>query len=390
MIKLLIRRFIADYQNVEDTKVREAYSVLGGVVGIICNAFLFIVKLTIGILIKSIAIISDAFNNLSDMGSSLVAIIGSKISNRHPDKEHPFGHGRIEYISSLIVSFLIMMVGLELVRSSFERLLNPEALEFNPVLILILCLSVLVKVWMFFYNRYIGTMIQSGVMKAVATDSLNDVFATTAVIISTVVGHFFSLPIDGAVGLVVSGLIIYTGFDIAKNTIDVLLGNPPSPELVSQIESAILEGEGIVGVHDLVVHDYGPGRIMASAHAEVPDTADVVKVHEVIDEIEQKIFKDMDIHIVLHTDPISVNCERTNSIKELVTDIVKKINDELSIHDFRLTDGENRINLIFDLVVPHSIKQEERDKVVELISKKLSEVDSRYHTVIQLDNSYLA
>lgn len=388
MIKLLIRRFIPDYANVEDQKVRERYGVLGGTLGILCNALLFAVKLAIGALMNSIAIISDAFNNLSDMGSSLVAIIGAKMSNRRPDREHPFGHGRIEYISSLIVSFIIMLVGLELLRSSFDKLLHPEAVEFSWLLVGILCLSMLVKVWMFLYNRYLGRAIDSTVLVATAFDSLNDVYATGAVVLSTIVGYFFNFPIDGAIGLAVSALVIYTGFGIAKDTIGVLLGTPPSPELVKALEAEVMAGEGIVGVHDLIVHDYGPGRIMASVHAEVPDNADIVRVHEVIDAIEQKIYRDLDVHIVIHMDPISVNNERTDSIRSTVLEVVTGINKDFTIHDFRLTDGENRINLIFDLVVPCEMTQEERDKTVALIGQRLAEKDSRYRTVIQVDNAY--
>lgn len=388
MIKFLIRRFIPDYTNVENQKVRERYGVLGGMLGILCNAILFAIKLTIGALMNSIAIISDAFNNLSDMGSSLVVIIGAKMSNRRPDKEHPFGHGRIEYISSLIVSFLIMLVGLELLRTSFDKLLHPEAVEFSWLLIGILCLSMLIKVWMFLYNRYLGRAIHSSILAATAFDSLNDVYATGAVVLSTIVGYFFDFPIDGAIGLAVSALVIYTGFGLAKDTIGVLLGTPPNPELVKSLEAEVLAGQGIVGVHDLIVHDYGPGRIMASVHAEVPDNVDIVRVHEVIDAIEQQIYRDLDVHIVIHMDPISVNNERTDSIRRAVLEVITGINKDFSIHDFRLTDGENRINLIFDLVVPCEMPQEERDKTVELIAKKLSEKDRRYRAVIQVDSAF--
>lgn len=388
MIRLLIRRFVPDYENVNETKVRERYGILGGILGVLCNLVLFAVKVCIGWLMNSIAILSDGFNNLSDMGSSLVTVFGFIISGRKPDREHPFGHGRGEYIASLIVSFIIMMVGLELLKSSLMKILHPEEVSFNIYLLLILILSILVKVWMFSYNRYIGQRIDSAVMRAAAFDSLNDVIATGAVIVSTVIGQFVSFPVDGVIGLCVSGLVLYTGFGIAKDTIGLLLGQPPNPETVQEITSLIMQGEGIVGVHDLIVHDYGPGRVMASVHAEVPDDADIVRVHEVIDALEQDIFHKLGIHIVIHMDPISVNCERTNQIREMVVQTVTGVNPDFSIHDFRMTDGESRINLIFDLVVPCGLGEEERTDAVRKIDEMIKEHDSKYCTVIQIDNAY--
>ena len=383
-----MKKFIKDYENVNDKKVREAYGILGGLLGVICNIVLFLIKLTIGLLLNSIAIISDAVNNLSDIGSSLVTIVGSKLSNRHPDKEHPFGHGRFEYISSLIVSFIIMIVGFELFKSSISKIIHPEKMNFSLLLTAILCLSILVKIWMYTYNQYLGKKINSSVLIAVSHDSLNDVIATSAVIFSTILGHFVNFPIDGIVGLIVSGLVMYTGFGIAKNTVGVLLGTPPTPELVDEISNIITSGEGIIGVHDLIVHDYGPGRVMASAHAEVPDDINIVKIHEVIDNTEQKIETELGIHIVIHMDPLSVNCERTNEVRKLVIDTVNEINPLFSIHDFRMTDGENKINLIFDLAIPCDIPDSERQKAIDAISQKLYEKDERYNMVIKIDNAF--
>ena len=383
-----MKKFIKDYENVNDKKVREAYGILGGLLGVICNIILFLIKLTIGLLLNSIAIISDAVNNLSDIGSSLVTIVGSKLSNRHPDKEHPFGHGRFEYISSLIVSFIIMIVGFELFKSSISKIIHPEKMNFSLLLTAILCLSILVKIWMYTYNQYLGKKINSSVLIAVSHDSLNDVIATSAVIFSTILGHFVNFPIDGIVGLIVSGLVMYTGFGIAKNTVGVLLGTPPTPELVDEISNIITSGEGIIGVHDLIVHDYGPGRVMASAHAEVPDDINIVKIHEVIDNTEQKIETELGIHIVIHMDPLSVNCERTNEVRKLVIDTVNEINPLFSIHDFRMTDGENKINLIFDLAIPCDIPDSERQKAIDAISQKLYEKDERYNMVIKIDNAF--
>ena len=307
MIKILIKTFVKDYNNTSDIKVREAYGTLAGIIGIICNMILFSTKLTIGFLMNSIAISSDAFNNLSDTGSSMVALIGAELSGKDPDFEHPYGHGRFEYIASLIISFIIMLVGIELLKSSFDKVLNPEPITFNPILIAILVLSILIKVWMFSYNRYIGHKIDSGVNRATAADSLNDVIATSAVVLTTLIGQVFELYLDGYAGVVVSLLIIYAGFQIAKDTVNVLLGMSPSEEVVEAINAIIKGNSNIVGVHDLKVHDYGPGRTVASVHTELSDQTNLVKAHSIIDGLEKKIFKELGIDIVIHVDPIGEN-----------------------------------------------------------------------------------
>lgn len=389
MIKLLIRRFVPDYENTGDRRVREHYSVLGGVLGIICNTFLFALKLIIGTLMGSLAITSDAFNNLSDMGSSLVTIIGAKMSNRRPDKEHPFGHGRIEYVSALIVSFIIMLVGFELLRGSFDKILHPELTQFRLGLTVILMLSVLVKVWMFLYNRYIGRKIQSGVMLAASSDSLNDVIATSAVILSTIIGQLFHWPVDGYISFAVALLVLYTGFGIAKDTVTLLLGKAPDPELTKKIEDMVLSYDGIVGAHDLIIHDYGPGRTIATVHAEVPDDVDVVKIHEVIDRAEQEIFQALNIHMVIHMDPISVNNQHVDELKAMVLDVIKGLDEDLTIHDFRITDGENRINLIFDMVVPYQYTAGQQQELVARLKEFIHQRDERCCCVIQIDQAYL-
>ncbi len=304
MIKIIISRFIKNHENVEDNAVRESYGILAGIIGVICNIFLFGVKLTIGLAMNSIAITTDAFNNLFDTGSSLVAIIGAKLSGQDPDKEHPFGHGRFEYIASLIISFIILLVGFELLRSSIDKIIHPEALSFNIILLAILILSVFVKVWMYAYNRYIGKLINSSVNKANASDSLNDVIATSAVILSTILGRFVNFPLDGIAGVIVSLLIMYTGYGIAKDTVNILLGMSPSDELVARIHEIINSNEYIVGSHDLKVHDYGPGRIIASIHTELSDQTDIVKAHNIIDGLEKLILLELCIDIVIHVDPI--------------------------------------------------------------------------------------
>jgi len=388
MIKLIIKKTIKNYKDTENEKVRESYGVLAGVLGIICNFILFVVKLVIGTIMNSIAITSDAMNNLSDMGSSVISIVSSKMSNQKPDKDHPFGHGRIEYVASLIVSFIIILVGFELLKSSIDKIINPEAIVFNIGLVIILALSVLIKFWMFSYNKYIAKSINSSLMDATAHDSLNDSISTGAVILSLFIGQFTTLPVDAIMGLLVSGFIMVSGIKLAKEVIDVILGTPPSLETVKKISDIVLSGEGIVGIHDLIVHEYGPGRVFASVHAEVPDDVDIVKVHEVIDSLEQRVQKELNFVLVIHMDPISVNDEKTQKIKKIITEITSEISSELSIHDFRMTDGENNINLIFDLVVPIETSTEERKRYVDTIAGRLKKIDSRYSTVIQIDNGY--
>lgn len=304
MIRLIIKKFIKNSENVNDKDVREAYGVLSGVLGIICNMLLFTIKLIVGFIINSIAVISDAFNNLSDLGTSVIAIFGAKLSNRPPDKEHPHGHGRYEYIATLVVSFVIFAVGLKLLGSSFDKILKPQKVVFNIVSMIILSISVLLKVWMFSYNRYIGKAINSSVNRAAASDSLNDVYATVGVIIGTLIGIFVAFPIDGVMGLIISGLIMYTGFNTAKDSVNLLLGALPDPEVIERINELVLSGKNIKGAHDLKVHDYGPGRITASIHAEVSDHANIVDIHSEIDNIELKVKEELGIDMVIHMDPV--------------------------------------------------------------------------------------
>lgn len=388
MINFIIKKFIPDFENVNDKKVRERYSVLAGVLGIFNNFILFSVKIVIGFYINSIAVISDAFNNLSDIASSLLSVISAKMSNMRPDKEHPFGHGRIEYVASLFVAAIIFFVGITLFKTSVVKIFRPEKLNFNPYMVLILSLSVLIKVWMFFYNRYMGRKINSGVLCAAAEDSLSDVWATSAVIISTVLGLFTSLPLDEILGVGVSVLILFSGFGIAKDTIDLLLGKAPDKELVEKLKNIILNGERIQGVHDLIVHDYGPGRVIASAHAEVKDTENIVEIHEIIDALENKIEKELGIVMIIHTDPINVDCKRTISLKNKVEEIAEEIDEKLTVHDFRITDGKENINLIFDIVIPYEYDDKACHKIVFDIINKMKSYDSRINIVAKIDRSY--
>lgn len=390
MIKLLLKLFIKDYENTKDRNIREKYGVLGGILGIICNLVLFVLKLVIGSIMGSMAITSDAFNNLSDTGSSVVSILGAKISNKQPDKDHPFGHGRFEYISSLVVSFIIMLVGFNLLTDSVDKILHPTEISFNPVAVIILVLSMSVKIWMFSFNRYLGKKIDSGVLMATSKDSINDVISTGAVIVATLIGHFTGINvIDGIVSLVVSGIIMYAGFGIAKEVVGTLLGTAPDPELVKSLSDLICGHDEIIGIHDLIVHDYGPGRIIASVHAEVPDNGDIIHVHELIDDIEQDAMRDFGVILVIHMDPVCTNCEATEFLRQKTATIVSGINSEYTIHDFRITDGEHHKNLIFDVVVPAGTEEKEKEQIRKDIARAVAEYDSGLRCVITVDTLFV-
>ncbi|MDR0947385.1 MAG: cation diffusion facilitator family transporter [Ruminococcus sp.] len=367
---------------------RMRYGILGGIIGITVNLLLFGIKFAIGFVSNSVAIISDAFNNLSDMGSAAVVIIGSKAASAHPDREHPFGHGRIEYISSLIISIIIILVGVELFQASIDKIVNPEKTEFSWILTSVFAATVLFKIWLYFSYKYLSSRINSTVLKATARDSLNDVISTLGVAIATVIDYFISFNADGIIGLVVAVYIIYSGYSMSKETVNLLLGTQPTPERIKELRDVIISGDEVLGVHDLMVHDYGPGRIFASAHAEVSASDDPVRVHECIDALEKKAYKDCDIRLVLHTDPISVNDERVNELRDMTLGIVKALNSHYTIHDFRITDGENNINLIFDVVADDKPTENDKKHLAEQLSRLLKAVDKRYNSVIEIDDDY--
>lgn len=389
MIKMLVKRFVKDYENTTSPSVRERYGVLGGILGIICNVVLFGIKLAAGTAMNSISVVSDAFNNLSDSGSSLISIAGAKLSNRRPDREHPFGHGRFEYIASLIVSFIILFVGAELLKSSVIKIFRPEPTNFSAASAIILGISVLVKLWMFSYNRYLGRQISGSTLEAAAADSLNDVIATSAVLLCAFAGQFTAFPIDGAAGTAVALMIIKTGFDIAKKTADLLIGASPDPETEQVLYNEIMAGRGVLGIHDLVVHDYGPGRVMASAHAEVRDTARLVEVHEAIDEIEERVLSRTGINLVLHADPVSVDCEETQALKELTLRKAAELNPLCSIHDFRIRHMGGHINVLFDMVPPPELSRREQSLLSEKLIIALRAEDERLRVSIKTDSFYI-
>ncbi|WP_297242555.1 cation diffusion facilitator family transporter [uncultured Flavonifractor sp.] len=389
MTERLVRRFIRDWENVGDPAVRERYGALSGGVGILLNLLLSLGKFFAGLLTGSIAVTADAFNNLSDAGSSVVTLVGFKLAGQKADDGHPFGHGRIEYLAGLLVSLLILMVGVELGKTSIEKIFHPEQVDFSLVTVVILIASILVKLWMCLFNRNLGRRIGSAAMEATATDSLSDVVATSAVLAGTLVGEFTGVSIDGWVGVVVAIFILRAGWGAAKDTVDPLLGSAPDPALVKEIQDVVLSHKQVVGMHDLVIHDYGPGRRMCSFHAEVPQNADIMEVHDAIDHIEREIYQKFGVETTAHMDPIATEDEAVNDLREQVRDLVREVNPDMNIHDFRVTRGPQHTNLIFDVVVPHRSKVSDEEIAGE-ITRRVQALDPSYYPVFQLERSYVS
>ena len=389
MTEFLVKKFVKDYQNTEDAQVRTHYGILSSCVGIFCNVLLFGTKLVIGLLMNSLAIMADALNNLSDAASSIISFVGVKMASKPADKEHPFGHGRIEYIAALIVSFLVIEVGITCFRSSFGKLFHPEPIAFEWVPFLILLLSVGVKLWMSLFNRKLGKRIDSKVMLAAAADSAGDVIVTSATLASILIGYFTSVNVDAIAGLAVSLLVIWSGINIARDTLEPLIGQRPDPELYHQIQEMVESYDGIVGTHDLIIHNYGPNRSMASIHAEVPRETDIEVSHEIIDRIERDVARKLNIFLVIHMDPVEVNDQKVVEKKMAVNELVKKIEPKASIHDFRIVNGEQQINLIFDLVVPRSYGKEKENELLLQVIEAVRKMDSKYQCVITLETSYI-
>ena len=387
MISLLEKLLIKDYKNVTDAKVREAYGVLCGGMGIALNILLFLGKFLAGTISGSIAITADAFNNLSDAGSSFITLIGFKLGSQKPDPEHPFGHGRMEYLSGLAVAVLIIVMALELFKSSFDKILHPEVLECSAVIVLILLASIAVKIYMAIYNHNVGKKIHSAAMGATAKDSMSDTIATTVVLISTIVGAIWGIPIDGYCGVLLSILIFMAGIGAIKDTVGPLLGTAPDKEFVEKIEEIVMAHDIVKGMHDLVVHDYGPGRVMISLHAEVPHTEDILVIHDEIDNIEEELGDKLNCEAVIHMDPIIMDDEKVNEVKEYVRNIVCQVGEELNFHDFRMVSGNSHTNLIFDVVVPFKYRMSD-----EVIKKAIQEAIwvnyPRYNAVIHIDHTY--
>lgn len=387
MIKFLVKRTIKNSDDTDNPKVREKYGILGGVLGIICNTILFIIKIVIGALMGNIAIISDAFNNFSDMGSSIVSLISAKLSSKSPDHDHPFGHGRFEYIAALIVSFVIIFVGIQLGITSFQKLIGGESSStFNWILIIILLISILIKLWMFSYNRYLSKKINSQVLKSASFDSLSDVAVSLAIVLSTIIGHYFcpDFPLDGVFGIIVGIIIVVNGVKLSIETINTLLGKSPDPETIIKIKDILQSDEKVLGIHDLLVHDYGPGRKIASVHAEVDENENIVDIHERIDELEKKVEKVLSIPIVIHMDPISTTSEEVMMLRLSIKEIISSLNKDLTFHDLRITQGEKNVNVIFDLVIPFKFA-DKKSIYVETIETYLKNIDPKYSCVINID-----
>lgn len=387
MIRLLARLFIKDHNNITSPKVRQAYGILCSSAGIGLNLLLFAGKFLAGILSNSIAITADAFNNLSDAGSSVITLAGFKLAGQKPDPDHPFGHGRFEYISGLMVSFIILLMAFELIKSSADKILHPEEPTFSPVVLVILIASMAVKFYMSVYNRRLGKKLSSAAMLATATDSLSDMIATGVVLIATLISHFTGLIIDGYCGLLVGLFICYAGINAAKDTINPLLGQAPDPEFVSQIEDIVMSYDGVVGIHDLIVHNYGPGRVLISLHAEVPADADILAMHDMIDLIEHNLSEQLHCHTVIHMDPVQLNDPETNRLKALTHTYLEEISSELSLHDFRIVTGPTHTNIIFDIVIPFGFPTPDKT-VIKTLTDRIHSENPGYFAVIEVDKKY--
>lgn len=387
MIEILAKIFIKNYKDKKAIDVRNKYGILCGAVGIFLNIVLFTGKFLIGSISGSIAITADAFNNLSDAGSSVVTMVGFKLGSQKPDTEHPFGHGRLEYLSGLVVSVLIMLMAWELFRNSIQNILSPKIPEYSPIIVVVLIMSVLIKMYMAFYNTTIGRQISSAAMGATAKDAISDMAATTLVLAATIVGVFFSIPIDGYAGVLVAAFIFYSGVDAMKSTLTPLLGQPPTTEFVNDVGNIVMAHKMVTGMHDLVVHDYGPGRVMISLHAEVPGDMDIMKIHDEIDNIEEELGEKLNCEAVIHMDPVITDDEEINSIKSMVDGVIKRVGEELSFHDFRVVKGDSHTNLIFDVVVPFDYKLED-ELLKRAINEAIQVYDRRYMTVIHIDHAY--
>ncbi len=390
MTEFLVKHFVKNYEEIEKVSVRTAYGVLSSAVGIFCNIVLFIVKGLSGYFLHSISVTADAFNNLSDAGSSIVGLIGVKMAEKPADKDHPFGHGRIEYIAALIVAFLVMEVGFTLFKDSIVKIKSPEELRFQIVPAVILILSVGVKLWLGLFNRKLGRRIDSKVMMAVAADAAGDVITTSATIFSIVFCQITGMNIDGFVGAGVSLVVMWAGVGIARDTLEPLIGEAVDPEEYKKITRFVERYDGILGSHDLIVHNYGPGRSMASIHAEVPNDVDIEISHEIIDRIERDAAKKLGIFLVIHMDPVETKDEHVLAVKKQIEDILEALNSGASIHDFRMVAGVKQINLIFDMEVPFDYDERRQKELTGTLIKLLKLSDERYQCVITVERSYMA
>jgi cation diffusion facilitator family transporter len=390
MIRLLVKLFIHNPDDTENPAVREKYGVICGMSGIFINILLFAFKLFAGVIAKSVAVTADAFNNLSDAGSSIITILGFKLSFKKPDAGHPFGHGRLEYVSGLVVSFLIILAGVELLKSSVEAVIHPSPVETGLLPVMVLVVSIFAKFYMYLYNHRISKKIKSAAMDAIARDSLSDTVSTFVVLASITAGHFIriSLPLDGIAGIIVAAFIVISGLSAAKETINPLLGVPPTPEFVKEIEEETMKHKPIHGIHDLVVHDYGPGRVMISLHAEVPGDINIFELHDVIDNTERDIAKRFNCAVTIHMDPIDLKNDEVEKMWEFVSAEVSSINSGITVHDLRLVPGPTHTNVIFDIVKPHSCLMSD-DELRNTLSSRIKNVRPECICVISVDHPFV-
>ncbi len=384
----LVNIFIKDKDNIKDKKIRQKYGYLGSIVGIVCNVILSAIKVVIGLATGSIAVTADAVNNLSDAASSVIALIGFKITGMPADKEHPFGHARIEYISAMVVSFMIILVGFEFLKSSYARIRNPLPLKFDLVSFWVLIISIGMKIWLSRFYGKIGQRIGSKTMEASSVDSLSDVITTSVVALSLLGSLWITFPIDGYIGILVSAFIIYSGVSITKETLSPLLGEAPDMDLINEITGKVMGYEGIIGIHDMIVHNYGPGRSLVSLHAEVPADMDITEAHDIIDLAEREISEEMDIHVVIHMDPVNIDDETVRRIQGEIAGIICEIHKELTIHDFRVVGGDGHKNVIFDMVVPFEYDEKMARGLSEEVACAIKARYPNYDAVIYIDRAY--
>lgn len=390
MTDLLVKMFVKNYEDTDNISVRTAYGVLASGVGIACNVLLSLAKMMVGMLLHSVSVMADAFNNLSDAGSSIIGLVGVKMAEKPADEDHPFGHGRIEYVAALIVAFLVIEVGFTFFKDSISKIRHPEELRFQMVSIVILGMSILVKLWLGMFNKKLGKKIDSQVMMATAADSLGDVIATAATVVSILFWKVTGINIDGFVGLGVSLVVMWAGIGIARDTLEPLIGEATTPEDYRRIKKFVEKYDGIMGSHDLIVHNYGPGRSMASIHAEVPNNVSIEVSHEIIDRIERDAAKELGIFLVIHMDLLETEDQTVLKVRKKTEKAVEELDSRCSIHDFRMVKGEDQINLIFDLVVPREYSEKKGDELMIRVIERMQEIDKRYQCVITLENSFVA
>lgn len=389
MTNFIIRKFIKNYENVKNPVVRENYGKLASIVGIITNALLSMSKILIGFLFNSISITADGVNNLSDTSSSIITFVGFKMGGKPADKDHPFGHARLEYLSGLIVGIAILILGIELIKTSIDKVLNPEPMEFSLIMIFVLVFSIAVKLWLCYFNGKLAKKISSSTLKATSMDSRNDVITTSAILISIIISKITNIQIDGYMGCLVALFILYSGINILRDIMNPLLGELPDEEFVNEIENKIMNYEGVLNIHDLVLHNYGPSRYFATVHVEVDAKEDIMKSHDMIDNIERDFARDLNINLVIHLDPVITDDNEINHLRSLTNNIIKSINGNLSMHDFRVVKGETHTNLIFDVVIPVDFEIKANDLGYE-IEKLIKEENETYFSVITIDRNYVS